>query len=292
MEFIYGELEQAPEGYCPPEMWPEYSYITQPAPVCAREWVGQEPRGIRWSLWPFTFEDYYGDTVPDMQASGAGTLARSRIITWERVRPVQKPRGWMQATSLPSRIDGVLPLAAGADYTERWHKNARRDLRLFKEGLEAGRYTIEPLSWEQFEENYKQSLVAKRVDLTRLDDVRHRLAYAQTRDNIEFWGVRDTATGVLLAGTGIIFSPTHASSTHIAPFILAGGRDIYAATGLIDHWFARTQERGYRFAMTLNFWFKSQPKEWKGFSEFKSHFGFMFVAYPPILYKFVWGKIF
>lgn len=292
MEFLYGHLEEAPGDFYPPEMWPEYSYIAQPAPICAREWVGSDPRGIRWSLWPFTFEDYTGDTAPDMHASRQGKLARTRAITWERVRPGPVPRGWLQFTSAPSRVDGVVPLAEGADYTKRWHKNARRDLRLFKEGLQAGRYAIEPLSWEQFETSYKGSMVAKRVDLSRLDDVRHRLAYTQTRDNIEFWGVRDAESGAVVAGTGIIYSPTHKSSTHIAPFILEGGRDIYAATGLIDHWFARTQERGYHYATTLNFWFKGRPKEWKGFSEFKSHFGFAFVAYPPILYKFVVGKIF
>jgi len=292
MEFLYGTLEEAPKDFCPPEMWPEYSYIAQPVPICAREWVGLNPRGIRWSLWPFTFEDYYGDSTPDLQASLIGKLARTRVITWERVHTVPAPRGWVQFSSMPSRVDGVIPLSPGADYTERWHKNARRDLRLFKEGLAEGRYAIVSLSWEVFEQSYKQSLVATRVDLSRLDDVRHRLPYPQTRDNIEFWGIRDAASGAIVAGTGIVYSPTYQSSTHIAPFILAQGRSIYAATGLVDHWLAQTQERGYRYAATLNFWFKGQPKGWKGFSEFKSHFGFMFVAYPPILYKFVVGKIF
>ncbi len=292
MEFIYGELEQAPEGFCPPEMWPEYAYIAQPVEVCAREKVGSNPRGIRWSLWPFTFEDYVSDEEPDMRASRQGRLARSRAITWERIRPAEAPRGWLQLSSKPSRVDGVISLHKHADYTKGWHKSARRDLRLFKKGLEAGHYTIEPLSWEKFEDAYKKSLVARRIDLTMLDDVRYRLAHKEFRDNIEFWGVRDAVTGELCAGTGIIYSLTYKSSTHMAPFILERGRSIYAATGLVDYWLGRSRERGCRYALTLNFWFKGKPKKWKGFSEFKSHFGFSFVAYPPTLYKFVWGKIF
>ncbi len=227
-----------------------------------------------------------------MRASRQGSLARSRAITWERIRPAKVRGGWLQFSSKPSRVDGVISLHEDTDYTENWHKNARRDLRLFKEGLEAGHYTIEPLLWEEFEENYKKSLVARRIDLTMLDDVRYRLVHQEFRDNIEFWGVRDAATGALCAGTGIIYSPTFKSSTHMAPFILEKGRAIYAATGLIDYWFARSRERGCRYALTLNFWFKGKSKNWKGFSEFKSHFGFSFVAYPPTLYKFVWGKIF
>ena len=292
MEFLYGTPEDAPQGYTPPETWPEYAYVAQPVALCAREWVGSDPRGIRWSLWPFTFEDYWGDNEPDMIASRKGALARSRVITWQRVRSGTLPRGWMQFSVSPSRIDGVMPLSAGADYAERWNKNARRDLRLFKEACAEGLCIIEPLSWEEFEASYRQSLIAKRVNLARLEDVEHRLVYRETRDNIEFWGVRDTRTGKIIAGTGIIYSPTYQSSTHIAPFILAEGRDVYAATGLIDHWFAQTQARGYRYAVTLNFWYKGWPKEWKGFSLFKSHFGFSYIAYPPTLYKFVLGKIF
>jgi hypothetical protein len=291
MEFIYGKLEDAPEGFYPPEMWPEYALESQPTYPCTSEPVGVDPHGIRWGLWPFTFEDYTSDKEPDMQASRKGTLARTRVVTWERVHRTDKPRGWLLFSTKPSRVDGVVEFKEGDDYTERWHKNARRDLRIFKQGIEDKQYSIEKLSWSEFAESYKESLIAKRVDLRRLEDTGRKLQYPTAEQHTEFWGVR-LACGKIIAGTAVIFSPTYACSTHMAPFILAEGRSIYAATGLIDHWFSETQRRGYRFATTLNFWFKGQPKEWQGFSEFKSHFGFIFVAYPPVLYKFVLGKIF
>ena len=262
-----------------------------PPALCSREEVGVNPRGIRWSLWPITLEDYTGDVEPDMTLSRQGLLARPRFMAWKRLRRTDIPNSWRQMSKKTWRIDGVMLLASGQDYTARWHKNARRELRLFKESLASGVCRIERILWEDYVASYHQSLIAKRVDTERLRSLEYKLAYPDTKEHIELWGVRN-ATGKIIAGSAIIYSPTYQGSTHFAPFILPEARMLYAATGLMDHWFAQTRERGYRFAMTTNFWFKGLPKKWKGFSEFKSHFGFRYIIYPPILYKFVWGKIF
>ncbi|MDB5225065.1 MAG: hypothetical protein JWL87_17 [Candidatus Adlerbacteria bacterium] len=292
MDFLYGKLEQAPEGFCPPEMWPEYAIVSQPTWPCTSEGVGKDPSGVRWGLWPFTFEDYISDKEPNLQESRKGTLARNRVITWERVRKTNIPRGWMQFSRAPSRIDGVLSLDQDQDYTLSWNKNARRDLRIFKDKVASGLYAVVPISMDAFAGAYRQSLIAQRVDLRRLEDLERKFAHPAAQGHIKLWGVRNTQTDAIVAGTAINYSPTYKNSTHIAPFILEEGRHLCAATGLIDHWFAESIKHGCTFATTLNFWFKGQPKEWRGFSEFKSHFGFQFVAYPPRLYKFVLGKIF
>lgn len=292
MEFIYGELERAPAGFVPVDQWPEYAYITQPAPVCAREEVGTHPRGIRWTLWPFTFEDYVSDEEPSMADSRRGRYARSRVVTWERVRRQDVPRGWRQFSARPFRVDGVKMFKEGEDFAREWEPSAQRKLRTFKKEVAAGRYAIEPVHLEEFSAAYRQSLIGQKIENRRLADLEKKLAYPAFRDNIEYWGVRNTATGAVVAGTAIVYSPTYRGSSHFAPFILPEAREMHAATGLVEHWFAQTIARGYAFATTTNFWFKGEPEEWKGFSEFKSHFGFAYVHYPPVLYKFVLGKIF
>ncbi len=290
MDFPYGEILPAlPDGFQPPEVWPEYGNLADPAGICKREEVGNFPRGIRWALGPLCFEEYTGDSEPDIDAARGGTLARPRTVMWHRVRRTDTPRGWYAFSKKPWRVDGVCPLQTGDDYTRRWHKNARRDLRLWQE-THAQHYTIEPVLLGEYAHAYRQSLVAKRVDLERLYQLERRQQTA-AKEHTELWVVRNK-NGTIVGGTGVIYSPTCKHSTHFAPFITKEGRGVFAATALVDHWFAQTKERGYSFAVTTNFWFKSQPRGWKGFSEFKSHFGFEFVQYPPTLYKFVGGKIF
>lgn len=290
MRFIYGDLlPHLPEGFVPPEEWPEYGNVADPAGICAREEVGAAPRGIRWALWPLCFEEYTGDAEPDMAASRKGRLARARMVMWHRIRRNEIPKGWRAFSRVSWRVDGVRALLPDTDVTSGWHKNSRRDLRLWKEKFSAD-YALERVTPEEYAAGYRQSLIAKRVDLERLYQLQRR-ERTSARDHIEYWVVRNRA-GAIAAGTAIIYSPTYQHSAHFAPFITEEGRRIYAATALVEHWFKETQRRGYRFAVSTNFWFDGQPRGWKGFSEFKSHFGFEFVAYPPTLYRFVGGKIF
>ncbi len=290
MESPYGTPARAPDGFAPPERWPEYAQITDPVDICAREGVGANPAGVRWSLWPFTFEEYYGDQEPDMAAARTGALARNRIVTWKRVQRTDAPAGWRAFSQKTWRIDGAAPLAAGEDYTARWHKNARRDLRLFAEARASGRCSVEQVNFDDYAAAYRQSLIAARAGTFRLHDLGKKLAHPLTRDNTELLAVRDQS-GALVAGSAVIYSPTHRLSTHVAPFMTEGARELYAATGLVDYWFAETARRGYRYAVTTSFWMPGKPKSWKGFSEFKSHFGYAFVEYPPILYRFVRGAL-
>lgn len=291
MEFPYGKiLEPWPDGFVPPELWPEYGDIADPPVICTRELVGGDgsPVGVRWALGPLVFEDYVSKDEPNLEASKKGRLARNRVLMWHRVGRSDTPKGWRQFSQTPWRVDGYVDLAAG-DYTERWHKNARRDLRLWKSDF-APTYTIEKLDMPAYSAAYKQSLIAKRAGLDRLRALERRFD-APVKNYIDLWGIR-SPEGKIVGGTGIIYSPTHKHSTHLAPFITAEGRSVFAATALIDHWFQESKRKGCPMAITINFWYPSQPKGWRGFSEFKSHFGFDFVAHPPTLYRFQRGKLF
>jgi hypothetical protein len=290
MRFPYGELtSEWPEGFVPPECWPEYGNLADPAGLCRREEVGERPKGIRWALGPLVFEEYVSDQEPDLAASRQGALARPRLVMWHRVRSLVQPPGWHSLSVRPWRVDGVLELTPGVDYTAEWNKKARRDLRRWKEEF-ASTYSIVHLTREEYATAYKKSLIAKRVNLDRLYQLERRYNTAAA-DHIELYGMR-SPDGAIVAGTAVIYSPTCRASTHFAPFILEEGRSIFAATALMDHWFAETARHGYRFVTTTNFWHPGQPRGWKGFSEFKSHFGFSFVQHPPTLFKLMGGKLF
>lgn len=291
MKFLYGSIVVPPEGFVPPLAWPEYGAISDAPSICRREEVGVHPRGIRWSLWPLTFEEYVGDTEPDLLESRKGNLAFNRVVRWKRVLRSDVPKGWMQPSQKTWAVDGFFPLPETGEYLPLWQKNARRDLSLWKKEFLEQTHTIEPITLAQYTEAYKQSIIARRVNQDRLHDLTRKLNLPIVQKNTTLWGVRNMKTKEIVAGAAIIHSPTFKSSTHFAPFITLEGAKTYAATALMDHWFADALRRKDKFLVTTNFWYQGQPKGWKGFSEFKSHFGWQYVAYPPLLVRIVRGKV-
>ncbi|KKW33646.1 MAG: hypothetical protein UY78_C0006G0009 [Parcubacteria group bacterium GW2011_GWA1_53_13] len=290
MQFLYGEFaKEIPENFAPPEAWEDFGTVMYPPKICAREEV---PGGIRWSLWPLTFEQYIGDEEPDLELSKkAGALARNRVAAWRRVRGRQtKPGGWMQFSKKPWRIDGYHKLESG-DYLTAWQKNARRDARLWREALDT-LYAMEEIPLEEFKSAYFKSTVAKKFGTSLLDVFERKMELPQVLAQVKLWGARNLKTKAIIAGTAAHYSAKNRSSVRECPFILPEARQTFAMTGLVDHWFAHSQKNGTELLLFTCFWQKGEPRGWQGFSEFKSHFGLQYVAYPPLLMRFIPGKFF
>ncbi len=292
MDFLYGDIVEAPKGFAPPEAWPEYGVVADPLGFCAREEVGESPKGVRWARWALCFEEYVGDLEPDLEQSKKGRLARNRVIGWKRVARTDVPCGWHRTSKKTWRIDGFHTLAPAGDYTAGWFKNARREARLWQENFLGSQYTVEDISIEEFAEAYKKSTAAQKTDLTLLHVLLRKWAMPEIRKHIVLWGVRDIKTSRIVAGTAAISSPTHKSSVRFCPFMLPEARSTYASTGLVDHWFAWAQQKGIERMLFTCFWQPGDPKGWQGPAEFKSHFGLQYVAYPPFVMRLARGKLF
>ena len=162
MDFPYGEIVvDPPHNFAPPELWPEFVPLAMPRSFCAREKVGVSPEGIRWSFWPITFEEYVGEAQPDVAAAQTGALARNRFVIWKRTKHAPIPKGWFRFSKQPWRVDGFFELRGGEDYRAHWHKQARRDLRLWQEKFLNNGYVIEQISIEEYGRAYKKSTVKK-----------------------------------------------------------------------------------------------------------------------------------
>ncbi|MDE2078767.1 MAG: hypothetical protein KGI73_00065 [Patescibacteria group bacterium] len=289
--FPYGSLtDSLPPGVTPPEMWPEFGILASPSPLCKTELVGTEPQGIRWSIWPMTFEEYVGDDEPDRAASAKGALARNRIMLWKRIARRDTPDGWHEAKR-PWRIDGFFELASTDDYLARWSHNARHDAKLWRRDFLDTHYIIENISFPEFRAAYRKSTAARALGTLMLDTLQRRLALPEREEHTKLWGVRNLSSGEIVAGTGALFSESARASVRECPFILPEARGTHAATGLMDYWFQEAATRGTRTLFSTDFWHPGEPRSWKGSSEFKSHFGFSYVAYPPLLWRFVRGRL-
>jgi len=293
MEFQYGTiLPKLPDEFVPPEMWPEYGHLGDPVTICSRELINKNPVAIRWSLWPLTFEQHWGDQEPDIAATSAGTLARNRIAYWRPLHSIeQTSTGWKRSKEKYFRIDGYQKLANGEDFTKRWDKEARRDLRQWQEHYANKTHEIAEVTQGVYDAAYRTSLIAKRLDLERLHNLNRKLSVPACRTNAKLYVVRNKSTGNIVGGSAILFSPTYKSATHFAPFISEEGRHVRAATALVYHWFEEARTTGCPHVLTTNFWVTGKPKSWKGFSLFKSRFGWDYVTYPPAYWRFVRGKL-
>lgn len=291
MDFPYGKLvDKLPEGFFPPDIWPEFGSLATPVAICSREEVGKDPKGVRWSFWPVTIEEYIGDKEPRLEDAYTGALTRNRMVRWLRLSNVPVPKGWF-VERRPWRVDGFYLLDPTKPYINDWKKSARRDLREWQK-----KYTsfcrIEAISFEEYEEAYKHSTVAKKTTMELMYMLKRKREKAVTREHSTLWGVRDLRSGKIIAGNVNYYSPTFKSSVREFPFILPEARGGHASVALVDHWMSEALKRGHYKLIATHFWQPGESKSWQGFSAFKAQFGYTFVAYPPALYRFVRGKLF
>lgn len=281
-----------PPHLAPPEAWPEYGTITMPKTPLSREEVDAGIPGIRWGLWPFYFEEYISDIEPDVVRANTGRLRYSRWIAWKRLTRTDVPRGWFMLSKRSWRIDAYREVSSSQDYVATWNKNARHNLRLWKEIEHEGRYRLEEVSIEEFAAAYRKSIVSKKIGDELVRVLERKMQMLEVAPHIAIWGVRDTQTGELIAGTGAAYSPTFRTSIRECSFITPAARKVYASTALMDRWFSWAITKGAQYLFFTHFWQKGEPREWKGFSEFKSHFGLTYISYPPTLWRFQKGKFF
>ncbi len=278
--------------FSPPEAWPEYGWLAEPMEFCkARETVGISPRGIRYATFPFCHEEYVGDVEPDLAESKKGLYARNRWILWKRVTDGPVPIGWRVWQWRPWRIDGVFDFD-GRSYVDAWNDDARRNLKRWRNRFDGKEFVIETVSFGAFCDAYKKSTVATRTKTFYLDILSRKRALLPADGQPELWGVRSVATGEIVAGVAVHFFSKYATSVHECPFMLPGAGKVSAPTGLMDRWFSESERRGMRTMVTPYLFRPGDPEEWRGPSDFKLHFGFRPVSYPPLLVRFVRGKLF
>jgi hypothetical protein len=206
------------------------------------------------------------------------------MVSWKRVHRTDAPKGW-HAAKYPWRVDAYHALGPG--YQTKWNKSSRRDLRLWQRDFLNKTHRIDAIPWSEFEAAYRKSITYKKIGGEQMAALRRKI-----KDNgPELFGVRNIQTGEIIAGTAIHYSPTHKSSMREGPFILPEARECFAMTGLMEYWFELSLKRGVELQQFSYFAHPGVPNTWEGFSAFKRQFGITEVAYPPILYKFVLGKL-
>ena len=289
---VYGSvLHELPDRFVPYQQWPEYFLETDAPLFMHPTLVGTHPVGLRRGVGPLVMEEYISDDAPDVRLSNSTGAAPPRILIWQRVHTKVTPPGWHSLSQRPGKLEGFKELVPGTAYTDQWSVSTLRYLKKWRSEQLGAHYSIEKISYDEFAQAYEESTVSKRMGRTLIDALGRKLTLDGGSGAIDLWVAKHIDTGTIDAGLATITSTTYSGSYYHTGFVCARAAHAHPMIGLMDHWFAQCEARGIRFVCFGSFWRAGDTSAWKGFSAFKSKFGLSYLAYPPALYRFTWGKL-
>jgi len=237
--------------------------------------------GMRWHVGPFWCERYFSDREPQI-LSGS-----SRVLIWQPLLRLDKPRGWHRSFArITPAMTGFAEITSPSAYWETWTSHAKRHRKEWL--LEQTKFIIEDVSLATFMDAYHQAKLFSEGSRVSMDGVP---AHVRGQESLaHFFLARDKETGVPVAGLAVLDVPEAHQSMHLASFMDASVAQTSVGTGLVDEWFQASITRGIRFLDFGLFYAAGDPKEWEGFSHFKSQFGVRFIRYPKPLVRWVRGR--
>ncbi|HEY6019874.1 MAG TPA: hypothetical protein VIY48_08190 [Candidatus Paceibacterota bacterium] len=289
MEFLYGNIiATLPEKLVPRELWPEYDRKSVVLRFCNPEYVGINPVGVRWSLWPLCFEAYISDTEPDMQQSDLSHTARNRVVMWNQISRSRAVPGWYRLSKRPATIEGYAVVEP--EYWLRWSESARRARKKWLTSYANNKYRIRLGSFAEFEKAYNKSTVARS---TLRESIRvTRQLEEHSPAIMRYLLVERISNGEIKAGLSLVESDSTKNTYYAAGFYHKDVEDEPLMVALMDEWFKSSLDRGYLFLHFGQFWHTGESRSWKGFSTFKSKFGLFYYAFPPTMWRFARGKLY
>lgn len=291
LERLYGAAVVAtaagplPDGYVPYRACREYfareaTVLQGTTPVSSgAAW------GVAWRHGPLRFEKFMTDAEPVRNDTG-----RLRLTIWQRLTRRDVPRGWWRAPEdMGLRMTGFSEIADDR-YARHWTSHARRHAARWAKLVSEGRREIVTLDIETYLKEYAKADQDAFMKIVYPKVVREKAA--AHRDRMRFLGSRRPG-GEIDAGLAYLHVPEVATSMHVAAFVGGAAKEDAAGTGLVARWFEDCHADGMRFLDFGFFWAPGDPRDWKGFSRFKSQFGTRLLRYPRPLMRLSgrWGGV-
>ena len=235
--------------------------------------------GLRWERGPFRFEGYYSDLepIPDPKAP-------RRLIVWQPLLDhTRHHKGWMRFP-LPVNIrrTGYAEITDTDTYWKDWTENVRRQRSKW---LKQQPLIIEHVPFDEYTNAFREAKPWFHMRDMFVQAIRERLV--QHPGLVHIVGARDPQTKKVRAGFVYLDVPEASASVHLTSFYHPDEARTGVGTGLVDSWFTHGIEQKLRYLDFDLFWVRGEPREWKGFSTFKSQFGTKFVDYPLPFMKIV-----
>lgn len=267
------------QKYIPYQQWPEYKVVNdiphhfKPEAVTYGAVIG-----ARWHFGPFHLEECVTDDEPR-----ATENHQRRVVFWQRIHRLDVPKGWHQGFFAKSPVRIGYTLIGRVDYFNDWPETTRYYRRKWIKDLLGKKYTIERAGLDEYKDAYLQSSVVKKVGLRQIAKLERKMKVAS--EHLDLWVVQRVRDKKIVAGLGVINSPTYHSSNHFSAFMHEDAKKDRVSLALVDHWFKQSIKNNITLLDFGIFWQKGDPNSWKGFSQFKGQFNVTFISLPPRLFK-------
>ncbi|MBI3573677.1 hypothetical protein HY090_01360 [Candidatus Kaiserbacteria bacterium] len=272
-------------GYIPLHAWPEFDPMPSIPAFLKPGHVGENPEGTYWRFWPFSFEEYRTDAEPMIEPLPKELRTPLRIIMWQRFFRTDTPEGWTTFSDKPSLVMGFTKL--DPEYTKRWSKTLRQNLRDWNARYLGKEYVVEPVSFVEFKEAYTKSTLPLMVRYETPKEIEARM---QGPAHVSFFAARRIDDKSITGGIAVMYSSSRPLSYYLAGFHTKKAGNAPVVVGLLDHWFQESLKEQIEFLDFGNFWQQGDPSAWKGFSAFKAKLGPTHFFYKPKLYRFLFGN--
>ncbi|HCC05981.1 TPA: hypothetical protein DEP94_01300 [Candidatus Nomurabacteria bacterium] len=225
----------------------------------------------------FAFEYYTGDNEPKLNP-----FKGFRLVIWDRVTSDYIPKGWRQMIPGFRLSTVVISDLISDEYWKSWSETARRYRT--KWGTQTD-YEINDLDLETFTSYYMKFGLPKETRRLSMEALERRIKL--NKDSIRIISLTNKVDKKIVAGMVFIDDKNISQSYYLTAFMDKDTAPAQAGLWLINYWFVKLKENGIRFANFGPIWTRGQPKSWKGFTEFKSHFRPITLKYKRPLFKFI-----
>lgn len=264
-----------PAGYVPVKQCREY-FERECRLHPDREQVVGRPGawGTRWRHGPFVFEKYTTDEEPRVDPSGPW-----RYVIWQPLARRDPPPGWRTARLPISQRRGGLADLRNGKGTAAWASAARRQLKHWGQLVEAGGWETTSPGLEEFLAAFRHA--AMRPDLrSSYERILKEKALVHGQERLRFFVARPVG-GPVAAGLVGLDVPEARQSVHLIAFMTKAARGTPSGVAVVAAWLAAARAAGYEWLDFGNFWAPGEPRDWQGFSRFKSQFVTHHLDYPP-----------
>jgi len=279
--------DNLPQEAFSPFEWPEYLFPTTFRHFLKPIDVGTRPPGVYQGIWPLYIEEYRSDKEPALTNIITPRSALPRLMLWRPLTRTDIPAGWRHAPFAKKGPWIGFTMLTPA-YFETWHKNAHYYRNRFIRREQEVRYTIIPISYEQFATAFAQSTVAKEIPTLELQKLKIRLE--KFPDRVTVVGVQRIEDGKIVAGLSAFDSPANKATHYGCGFYLHEVRSDHLMVALMDKWFSISVAKGLRVLHLGVFSSPHSKGRAKSISEFKSQFVTHLHPFQPALVRLVRSK--
>lgn len=232
--------------------------------------------GIRYTFGFFCLEYYTTNTIPQLEK-----FSGVRLVIWSPLEDMGVPEPWIKTPIKTTAISyAILDIRDLSNHYKSWNETFRNAYHRWVTQTE---YRIIEVSYERYKMLY--SLYSKTEKLVSRRLFWLERYYTFCKNDTFFYVLQEKASGESVAGiaTADFFSVNQAY--YISAFTRKDIAPSQAGLWLLKNWMDISSKKNLNFANLGAVWTKGQPKEWKGFTEFKKKFKPLYISTERPLFR-------